>query len=226
MENPDMQLGVEFIVRAVQNPRKTKEAGRPIFDDREYVRIRFPADNKRELVAPAHEKHYVAHAKTQMTYAQRFQGAYKAFKDNRDMEFVEGTPLAELTVLTEAKRAELRAQNVKTVEQLAGLPDPAMKRLGMGARDLVKAAQTYLEKAEGMSEVAALKARIAELEAASQPAAEEPSPLFDEFDGMTDDDLKNMIRDAGGQVPKGRAGRNTLIKVLRDIADQKEGEAA
>ena len=222
MENPDIQLGVEFFVRAVENQRKTKAEGRPIYDDREYVRIRFPADNKREHVAPAHELHYVTHLKKQMTYAQRFQGAYEAFKKDHTAEYVEGTPLSELPILTEGKRKELRAQNIRTVEQLAGLPDASMKRLGMGARDLVEAAQTFLKNAAGLSEVKALKARIAELEAVNAPQKPVAVDIAAQLEGATDEDLKNMIRDAGRDVPRGRASRETLIQALAEIAAEKE----
>ncbi|SLN74752.1 hypothetical protein ROJ8625_04095 [Roseivivax jejudonensis] len=220
MDNPDMALGVEFFGKAVQNMRQSKDAGRPIFEDREYVRIRFPADNKRELVAPAHEVHYVTHAKAQMTYAERFPAAYEAFKKDAEAELVTGTPLAEMTSLTEAKRAELRAQNVRTVEQLAGLPDSSMRKLGMGSRDLVEAAQAYLKRAEGTSEVAALKARIAELESAQAPVA----PAVDQFDGMTDDDLRNMLGDAGVQADR-RWGRKRLIEEIETLAKAKEDAA-
>ncbi|MCU0905633.1 MAG: hypothetical protein MUE83_17460, partial [Tabrizicola sp.] len=59
--DPDLTLGVEFFMKPVENKAKSKEAGRPIFEDREMVRIAFPGDSKREHVAPAHEMHYVSH---------------------------------------------------------------------------------------------------------------------------------------------------------------------
>jgi len=224
MENPDMQLAVEFFNKAVENPRKTKAEGRPIFEDREYIRIRFPADNKRELVANAQEMHYVSHAKQQMTYAQRFPANYDAFKASSEAEFVQGTPLAELTILTEAKRAELRAQNIKTVEQLAGLPTAAMRRLGMGAQGLVDGAKAYLDRAEGFSEVAALRARIEELESGKSEA--EPAPkVAAQVEGFDDDDLRNMLKDAGVEVDN-RWGRKRLEQELQTLAQAKENEAA
>lgn len=225
MENPDMQLAVEFFNKAVENPRKTKAEGRPIFEDREYIRIRFPADNKRELVANAHEMHYVSHAKQQMTYAQRFPANYDAFKAASDAEFVQGTPLAELTILTEAKRAELRAQNIKTVEQLAGLPTAAMRRLGMGAQALVDGAKEYLTRASEHSEVTALRKRIEELEAMKSDPKATSKDVTVEADGFADDDLRNMLKDAGVEVD-GRWGRERLEQELQSLAQAKENEAA
>jgi hypothetical protein len=226
-QNPDLQLGVEFFLHAVLNPRKSKEAKRPVYDDKEYVRIRFPADNKRELVANAHEKHYNPHAKEQMTYAERFQPVYEAFKRDAGTEAVHGTPLAEVTFLTQAKRSELIAQNVKTVEQLAGLPDAVIKKLGMGARDMVESAKSYLQTASQQADTAALHARIAELEAqmAAEPVPHETA-TDDGFADFTDDDLKNMIRDAGRSVPSGPTNRAKLVVTLQEIAAAKENEAA
>jgi hypothetical protein len=219
MDNPDMQLGVEFFVKAIENPNKTREAGRPIFDDVEMVRIGFPADNKRVLVAPAHEMHYVPHAKQQMTYAQRFAASYAAFKDENE-DFVNGTPLTEAPFLTNALREELKTQKVKTVEQLAGLPDVAIRRLGVGWRERVEQAQAFLKTADSVSEIAALRAELAALKAEKAPPA--PAPIIDQFAGFDDEDLKNMIRDAGGDVPRGNASRAKLIERLQEIAAQKE----
>jgi len=219
--NPDMALAVEFFVKAVENPRLSIEEGRPIFEDREFIRIRFPADNKRELVAPANEMHFVSNQRRQMTYAERFANVYHAFK-NSEADFVSGTPLSELPVLTEAKRAELRAQNIKTVEQLAGLTDTGLRKIGMGARDLVVAAQAYLDRAKGTSEVAELKRQLEELKAQMQPAPKVETAFADQFEGLEDDDLKNMIRDAGGSVPRGNASRDTLLAALKAIAEKKE----
>jgi len=44
-----------------------------------------------------------------------------------------------------------------TVEALANLPDPAINKLGMGGREIINQAQTYLKSAEG-------SARFLELE--------------------------------------------------------------
>lgn len=214
-DNPDTGLGVEFFTKAVEHPAKTREAGRPIFNDMEYVRISFPGDSKRELVAPASEMHYVSHAKQQMTYAERFAGSYAAFKDS-NTEYVSGTPIDELTALTASKKAELKAMKIRTVEQLAGLPDVTIKKIGMGAREMVEQAQAFLAAASGTAEIAELRRQLAELQAAK--AAPETS---DEFSGFSEEDLKNMIQDAGGEVPRGNAKRETLVARLQEIAAQK-----
>lgn len=225
--NPDMELAVEFFVKAVQNDRETREQKRPIFEDREYIRIRFPGDNKRELVARAHEMHYVSHAKAQMTYAERFSLVYDHFKKNHDSSFLNGTPLGELMFLTEAKRAELRSRDVKTVEQLASLPTTSARNLGVGGMELVRQAQDYLDNAKDSASIAELRAEIAALKAEQEAQRMAPPPaaaderIQSEFVEMTDEDLKNMLTDAGVAVD-GRWKRATLEEELRKLAKAKE----
>ncbi len=219
-DNPDLALGVEFFVKPVENGNKSREAGRPIYDEREMVRITFPADQKRELVAPANEMHYAPHHKEQMTYAQRFAPSYEAFKANRE-DYIAGTPLALMPGMTGARRAEMEALKIKTVEQLAGLPDVARKRIGMGALELQQQAQAFLDQAKDNAGMDAMKAELDALKA--QLAAQTPKDQGEgQFADMTDDDLKNMIRDAGGEVPRGNAARGTLIARLNEIIEEKE----
>mgnify|MGYP000633907332 CR=1 FL=1 len=218
--NPDLELGVEFYVKPIENAAKSREEGRPIYDDVEYIKIKFPADSKRTLETRADEMHYVPHAKTQMTYAERFAPSYDAFK-REDLSFVSGTPLASTGLFPKAKVAELKALSVVTVEQLAGLPDTNIRKLGMGGRALVDDAKGYLENASGLAEIATLRAEIAALKAG---AATQAAPVVsdDPYDGFTDEDLKNMIRDAGAELPKGRTSRSNLVAALEDLSKAKE----
>ena len=55
---------------------------------------------------------------TQVTYAERFQHQYRQFK-TAAAQTKTGTPLDHAPFLTEGRRAELRAQNIYTVEALA-----------------------------------------------------------------------------------------------------------
>ena len=226
MENPDKALHVEFFVTAVENKRETRAQKRPIYEDREYIRIKFPADPKRELVAPVHEMHFSSSHKMQMTYAQRFEERYMAWKKMHDNSFVQGTPLHEMPSLTSAKRAELQAMDIRTVEQLASLPTAGERRLGMGAKALIRDAQQYLERATEHADIAALRRRIEELE--SQKTAPETvvaEKVVVQTDGFDDDDLRNMLKDAGVDVD-GRWGRQRLEQELQALADAKENEAA
>lgn len=221
----DKQLGVEFFMEAVENKRKSEAEKRPIFDDVEMVRIIIPGDTKRKPVFRAHEMHYVPAEKRQMTYAERFPGQYKAFRENIE-DFVSGTPLSELPFLTVARRAEMKHLGIVTVEQLAGLQDNNMKKLGMDGRGIVEKAKAYLAAAKDTAEVDDLRRQVAELKAqigtVTGPTVGYAQPETDPYEGFEDDDLRNMIKDGGGKVPPGRASRATLISALNDMARAKE----
>jgi hypothetical protein len=217
--DPDLTLGVEFFMKPFELVAESAKAGRPIFEDREMVRIAFPGDNKREHVAPAHEMHYVSHHRRQMTYAERFADTYRRFKDDNADQVI-GTPLAHLPFMTPARTAEFKAAGIKTAEQLAGLPDVTIKKMGMGVREFVNQAQAYLKAAEGTSQVAAMQKQIDELKAllAGKSA---PEPASDPFAGMERDDLFNMATDAGLE-PRANASVDSLKAMLLDAAKKKE----
>lgn len=219
--DPDLTLGVEFFMKPVENKAKSKAAGRPIFEDREMVRIAFPGDNKREHVAPAHEMHYVSHQRRQMTYADRFADRYRLFKDTNAEQIV-GTPISQLPFLTEARRAELKAAGIKTAEQLAGLPDVTIKKMGMGTRDFVNQAQAFLKSASGTSQVAAMQTQIDELKALLENrTAPTARAEADPFEDLSRDDLFNMATDAGLE-PRANASVDSLKSLLLDAAKKKE----
>jgi hypothetical protein len=69
-----------------------------------------------------------------VTYAEVYNEQYRKFKAGQQ-QTVSGTPLSEAPFLTEGKRRELRALNIHTVEQLAGLDGANLKTLGMGGRE-------------------------------------------------------------------------------------------
>lgn len=222
MDNPDMTLGVEFFVKPVENIRLSKEAGRAIYEDVEYVRIVLPGDSKMERVTRADEMHYVSHERRQMTYAQRFKAAYDAFKDERE-DFMHGTPLSAVTFVTPAQREELAEQKVRTVEQLAGLTDRAIGRMGPGWRERVEQAQAFLKRADATAEVDALRAELAEMRRLM--AAKPEAPTVDAFEGFERDDLFNMATDAGLN-PRANASRESLVALLNEAAAKKAKEAA
>lgn len=215
MDNPDLTLGVEFFTKPIQNAAKSAEAKRPIFEDREYVKIAVPGDSKTVHVAPAHERHYNPAARTQMTYAERFPEVYAQFQNGIEAAAV-GTPLIASGLFPESKVQELKAKNFTTVEQLAGASDAVIRKSGMGMRELVEAAKGYLDKSQGMAEVDALRAELAALKAQMAPAPVED----DEFDGFSDDDLKNMIKDAGEALPAGRPSRDKLVAKIRELSEK------
>ena len=144
---------------------RSEKEGRAIFEDREVVEIRIPGDMKTVVTHKVSQKHI-----------DRWPEHYKAFKEGLDAP-VDGYPLTEYAALTASKVAELKYLNIRTVEELAGLNDSLISRLGMGGREMVQKAKAFVEvsadaaqaqkyAAENerlLNEIELLKSQIAEL---------------------------------------------------------------
>jgi hypothetical protein len=229
MSKSDALLVVTFRADKVKNEAKSVEAGRPIYDDIELCEVRTAGDRETVKVFPAHAFHQWAMneegEQEQITYAQRWSEQYRRFKERR-AQIQEGTPLSELPFLTEAQRSTLKALNVHTAETLASIDGPRLKTLGMGGREWKNQAQAYIDNASGSANVTAMAAKIemlqqqiAALSAAPQPVAPAESPATaDDFDGYSDDDLKDYIATQVGARPRGNPNRDTLLRMAREAA--------
>jgi hypothetical protein len=239
-----------FYTDAVEIPGKSRDEGRPIFEDKEMCKIQFVGDKDREYHFPANEVCKPADNRgPALTYATRYAKEYALFKAGEDQS-VSGTPLTELAFLSKANVAELKGLNIKSAEALAALPANLSKRLGMQGNTWKMQAQTYLERAKGSSADAKLIAEIAKrddematmraqldallagkpAEAVAEVAAlTEPSP----FDAFTDDDIKAWIKSVAPDEPLlGNFGHKTLVakadKINKRLAEeaQRAKEAA
>jgi len=135
----DSKLYVTFYVRPIMNSFKSSEAGRPIYEEKEYIRIIVPGDSKTTVDCPVDN-----------TFRQRFEKQYNKFKQGI-AQALEGTPLEMWPQMSVGLCAELKAMNISTVEQLAGLDDGKAQRI-MGSHDLRRKAQMFLDAAKGEAE--------------------------------------------------------------------------
>lgn len=252
MANEDLVVA-RFFVHTVQNEAKSKEAGRPIYDEYEAVEIRFSANRFTKHVAPAHEvfkreRNFGTGEVTEVTYAMAYNDQYKKFKAGLDQTQA-GTPLAELPFLTASKRLELKALNIHTAEALAQVGGPALRQLGMAGGELQAQAKAYLDKAAGSVDVvkmaasiAALQAEVERLRGGAAPAIDAglPKEIEDDADAgkksvspfidMEVSDIKNWIENATGERPRGNPSHAALVKkadeVNAELAKKAEQAAA
>lgn len=129
-------VSVGFCLHPVQNEQKTAEAGRPIYEDREFIRIVVPGDRNSIVFQPATEDH-----------RRRFPRAYEAFK-SRSQVAQEGTPLQHWPMINRAMCMTLKAAHIATVEALAQVSDANLQQLGMGMRELRDQARAYVSQAK------------------------------------------------------------------------------
>ena len=171
----DATLLVRFFIKPRPDARATKKEGRPIFKDVEFIEIRTPG-NRDAICRPARN-----------TDINRFPKHYQAYKDRVGTDHLEGTPLGEWPLMARSQVEELAFHNIKTVEQLAGMPDSNVSQF-MGMNMIKQKAQQWLKQAEEGkasaelheelekrdSEIAELKAAVAALTEA-QTAAPKPA---------------------------------------------------
>ncbi len=183
----DKRLYVNFSMHPRLNTQKSADAGRPIFDDVEYVMIMVPGDANSIVHRPIMDI-------PGRSDLERFPMQYQAFKNRKDQDSAAGTPLSVCGFLTQGQIRELEFFHVKTVEHLANMPDSNANKF-MGIQDLKRKAQDFLRVASDRApltamrselehrdnQIAALQAQVAELLAAAQKpkrgkAAPQPEP--------------------------------------------------
>lgn len=141
----DNKLYVEFFRKPVLQPGKSREAGRAVYEEVDYVRIHVPGDKSSVIERPLSEQDIF-----------RFQDRYNKWKAGQD-EAVTGTPLTALPGMTPSKVEEYKFFKIITVEQLADAND------NLGGKFM--SFQADKQRAKAFMEVAANNAPIEKMNA-------------------------------------------------------------
>ncbi len=184
-----------FSMRAVQNNAKTRDAGRPIFDEVEWVKILVPGDRD----SPER--------KVRDADRQRWPHQYANFQANKRAS-VEGTPLERWPLLDVARCAELRALNILTVEAVAGLSDDAIGKIGPGTAELVKQAKEFLQFAAGETKAASA------LEIAEQKVADQAQVIAEQQRQI--EELEATVQEQNGTIAE-------LQEQMADVTPTRRG---
>ena len=131
----DRYLIVSFNVEAVQNHQKSSDEGRPIYDQIEHVRIMVPGNKDSIVHRPVTEED-----------KRRFAKQYEDWKTRGEVS-LDGTMLEMVSWVTKSQVEELKFFNVRTLEQLAEMPDVHAQKF-MGVNQLRKQARVALKLAD------------------------------------------------------------------------------
>jgi hypothetical protein len=107
----DNKLYVEFFRKPILQPGKSREAGRAVYEEIDYVRIHVPGDKSSVIERPVSQQDIF-----------RFQDRYNKWKAGQE-EAVTGTPLTALPGMNPSKIEEYKFFKLVTVEQLAEAND-------------------------------------------------------------------------------------------------------
>ncbi len=127
-----------FYKRAIHNPLKSAQQGRPIYEDQDFVTIQQPGESNLQKVDRP--------VKPEDT--QRWPTQWQAYVQGRD-QVAEGTPLGLLFPRHPSAIAMLQALGIMTVEHLASASATAIAAIGMHGQDYVNYAQKYIKSAGG-----------------------------------------------------------------------------
>lgn len=148
-------MPVFFYTRQVPNTFKSKQEGRPIFDEVVFIKKLIPGDSTFTYDQPMKEGQ-------QEEYAVEWQ----RFLQKKSVES-SGTPLDVWPELTDGQRAEFRALNIFTVEQFAGLPDSAGSKI-MGLNHLREQARLFISRSKNVADDARSSEMAAKIEQMQQ----------------------------------------------------------
>lgn len=144
----DERLYVEFMREPVMHPGKSREAGRAVYEERDFVRIHVPGDKSSIVVEPMHDLNM-----------QRFRQRYEKWKAGQG-EAVTGTPLSALPGMTPSKVEEYKFFKIVTVEQLAEANDQLGQKFMSFQADKQRA-KAFLEVAAGNAPIERMNSELA-----------------------------------------------------------------
>lgn len=155
-QNPwqDTSCFAEFFMYSEENKAKSLEMGRPIFEDKVYVRIMIPGDKTSEIQRP------IRFGPTQHHDNQKYAHQYAIFLQGQgaDQTLI-GTPLKEWPPITQSLVKELAFYEIRTVEQLAGVSDGILAKF-MGLATHRQKAIDWLANAKDGELVSQLRAEL------------------------------------------------------------------
>jgi hypothetical protein len=142
----DRKLFVIFYKDVIKNEVKSTEAGRPVFDEIDLIKI----------ITPGSRDSFVGDATEQ--YQQRFPQQWARYKAGKSQE-LSGTPLNQLPWLGIGQIAEFNSVGCHTVEQLVGMPDSISQKF-MGHHAIKLRAQNYLAAAKEAAPTLKMEAEL------------------------------------------------------------------
>lgn len=165
---------VKFEMFPILHSINSKAAGREIYIDKPYVRIRVAGMDKDEAFLPVNDQ-----------IKARFPDEWALFQQGIEAPRV-GTPLHAWGRITPAMARNLETFDIHTVEDIATLSEIGLQKVGMGSRQLQEDARKFLSQSQVAADLgkmdaleaenASLKTQMAELAATVAAMKEQMKP--------------------------------------------------
>ena len=148
----DNKLYVEFFRKPVLQPGKSREAGRAVYEEVDYIRIHVPGDKSSVIERPVSQQDQF-----------RFADRYAKWKAGQE-EAVTGTPLSALPGMSPSKVEEYKFFKLVTVEQLAEANDNLGAKFMSFQQDKQRA-KAFLEVAKNNAPIERMNEELAKRDA-------------------------------------------------------------
>ncbi|GMB80540.1 hypothetical protein NN6n1_13220 [Shinella zoogloeoides] len=212
----------------VEDVPASEREGRQVMKTLEVVEVRFAGSKLYSPVFPI-DAFWKRDGHKIMTYAERWADQYRDFLSGNEQKAA-GTPLEMLKSygVTDSQLSLCRALKIYSIEALDNLEGPNLKSLQMNANPLKEMARRFMADrntgAKASDEIELLKAEIERLKQAlpvNDPTSAEIAAAIqaadDEFERLSDDELKSLIKDRTGSAPRGTPSRQFLLNAVREL---------
>lgn len=146
-KDDDRGVHAEFYLYPVLQGKKSHDAGREIYEDKEYVRIQVKGNDKMIVERQATEQDL-----------KRFPYQYQQFKKGEQQRRI-GTPIARLG-LGPSQILSFQSLGVFTIEDMAEVTDTNLSNFGIGARELREKAKGIVSGSAQGEELSKLKEMV------------------------------------------------------------------
>lgn len=139
---------VEFYRGQRLNGARSQAEGRPIYDPVDMVKIIHPGERD------------IHHVEVRDYHRFEFPRQWAAYQAGMTAEAQAGTPIETIYPDEPELVRQFKHLHIYTAEQMAGLTEQGISRLGMGGRAHVERAQKFLEHASKMAGASKLQAEL------------------------------------------------------------------
>ena len=141
----DDRVFAQFYMHPRKNEAESLKQGRDIYDEVPYIKIMVPGDKDNIIQRPVRDQDKM-----------RFPKQWQAFEANEEAP-ISGTPLSEWAFVNRGQVEELKFFGIRTVEDLANMPDSQSNKF-MGINALKQKAKAFIEDAKMQAPIDELKA--------------------------------------------------------------------
>lgn len=201
-------IPVKFFYRDIKMNFKSKEAGKPIWETREFISIMKPGNSKD-----------VMEREVRPLDIERWGQIYTAWK-NREEQVQMGTRLEVLPGITQGKIEQCKVLNIFTLEQLINADEEGVSTLGAGARELILDAKKYLQ---GFTAADEMQKEVDAIKIENKKLQKENKELKERINELINNGTECSERDATVSTADNNSGKRGRICKTSTVSTDKTG---